>query len=57
MRYIVTIVSDEQPKPKPKPSFIESVAREAALTLVVLTRFALGIAFVIVLFLILVNMG
>jgi hypothetical protein len=57
MRYIVTIVPDEQPKPKPKSSFIESMVREAVLMLVVLTRFALGVVFVIVLFLILANAG
>lgn len=55
MRYIVTIVPEEQPKPK--PSLIENVAREVALTFVILTRFAFGAACVIVLFLILAGAG
>ena len=58
MRYIVTIVSEEQPKPK--PSLIGSIIQDIELTFIILIRFvlgALGAAFVIALFLILANAG
>jgi hypothetical protein len=56
MRYIVTIVPDEQPQ-QPKPSFIKSTIQDIAYAACELIRMAFVAAIIIALFLILANMG